>query len=201
MRLSPLFILFFLYVTLSLESYGQKAIINEKLKEFFTYPYGDSDIDFVFPYRYETEMIIDWADGVQSNWKNKYYLALIHWNLGNLDKASGFFSGVGSDPENYISAFDHALSLLRKNMVLSTIEILDEIIILPNEGARRGRELWNEANLIASLKSYWDNDMDSARIFIENAYKWPENMGVGKPYMVDERVEDFIMGMVLTRQG
>ncbi|MDT8401497.1 MAG: DUF5107 domain-containing protein [Bacteroidales bacterium] len=102
---------------------------------------------------------------------------------------------------NYVIDFDHARSLLARDSVYRCIDVLKETIILPHEGSRQGREVWKKANVLASIDSYWYGRIDDALYYIENAYRWPENLGVGKPYKVDERLLDFVKAMVLTKQG
>lgn len=102
---------------------------------------------------------------------------------------------------NYIIDFDHARCLLARDSVYRCIEVLEETVILPHEGARQGREVWKKANVLASIDSYWYGRIDEALAYIDNAYRWPENLGVGRPYSVDERLLDFVRAMIITKQG
>ena len=45
------------------------------------------------------------------------------------------------------------------------------------------------------------NKASKALVYAENAYQWPEKLGVGKPYSVDETVEDFVKAMILDKMG
>ena len=102
---------------------------------------------------------------------------------------------------NYIIDFDHARCLLARDSIYRCIDVLKETVILPHEGSRQGREIWKKANVLASIDSYWYGRTDDATRYIEDAYRWPENLGVGKPYRVDERLLDFVKAMVLTKKG
>jgi hypothetical protein len=73
--------------------------------------------------------------------------------------------------------------------------------VLPYEGAREGRHLYYQANMLLALekmkKKKWARTLELCR----DARLWPEHLGVGKPYDSDERLEDFITAVVLRRQG
>ncbi|HAO06975.1 MAG TPA: DUF5107 domain-containing protein, partial [Chryseobacterium sp.] len=81
--------------------------------------------------------------------------------------------------------------------------VLKNINILPFEGATIGRELYKEANLMQAIKQIEKKDYFKALSFIEDAKKWPENLGSGKPYQkdIDERLEDWISYLIMNKQG
>ena len=66
--------------------------------------------------------------------------------------------------------------------------------ILPFEGATIGRELYHEAELMQAIDEMKKRNYKKALSFINEAKKWPENLGVGKPYPenIDERLEDWM---------
>ncbi len=250
-----------LYLAFVYERLGQASMSEHYLNKFVL-----ADIDFVFPFRAETENILRWASERNSSWKLGYYLALTYWNSGDKDRAMDLFLSLANEPTdwkffiargdfmladddiaserdyreayklapgewrtnhrmieyylsggynsralelssitydkfrgNYIIDFDHARCLLAKDSIYQCLDVLKETVILPHEGARLGREIWEKANVLASLDSYLYGSLDDASQYIENAYRWPENLGVGKPYKVDERLLDFVKAMVLTK--
>jgi tetratricopeptide (TPR) repeat protein len=52
----------------------------------------------VFPFRASSERVLTWVMGQSSNWKPKYYSALIHWSRNDTDEARKLFSQCG-DPD------------------------------------------------------------------------------------------------------
>ncbi|HPI72213.1 MAG TPA: DUF5107 domain-containing protein [bacterium] len=58
----------------------------------------DADPAWVFPFREETAGVLDWVISRDSHWLPKYYLALIHWDRGNLQKARELFRRCGKSP-------------------------------------------------------------------------------------------------------
>lgn len=50
----------------------------------------------VFPYRLASIEVMSWAEQNSSSWLPKYFLGLIHWNIGNRDMALSFFEKCGN---------------------------------------------------------------------------------------------------------
>lgn len=46
---------------------------------------------FIFPYRVHAKDVMEWAMQNSTSWKPNYFLALIHWNAGNTEKAKALF--------------------------------------------------------------------------------------------------------------
>ena len=103
--------------------------------------------------------------------------------------------------DSYIIKFDHALALLYTGNYDESIKILQNTEILPHEGAGSGRVAWKTANLLNALKNYSENKARKALVYATNSYKWPENLGVGRPFNVDERAENFISSMIHEKMG
>ena len=55
--------------------------------------------EFVFPYRSETLMVLDWAAKQVPSWKTDYYSSLILWNRGRNEEALGLLEKWGEEPE------------------------------------------------------------------------------------------------------
>ena len=52
----------------------------------------------VFPFRMESIAVFEWAAKQSAGWQSNYFLALIHWHLGDLAKARELLSGCGDKP-------------------------------------------------------------------------------------------------------
>jgi len=139
--------------------------------------------------------------GVDS-WRPYHILYDYYVANSNYDKALNITQqAVNKFNNNYIIMFDHAMSLLYNGKYDESVKTLEELQILPHEGARYGRMAWKNANLLNALNYYSSNNYKEALIYATNAYKWPENLGVGRPYTVDERAEDFIHAAILDKIG
>ncbi|MBN1418747.1 MAG: DUF5107 domain-containing protein [Planctomycetes bacterium] len=55
--------------------------------------------EMVFPFRPESAEVLRWAASRSSSWRPRYYLALVHWGVGNLDEARRLFEACGDRPE------------------------------------------------------------------------------------------------------
>src|SRR5699024_4306597 len=53
----------------------------------------------VFPFRYETIPVLQWAIRKNNNWKTKYYLGLIMWSKGRDDEALELMNACDNNPE------------------------------------------------------------------------------------------------------
>ncbi len=71
---------------------------NEKSKKMLNKADTQS-INLIFPFRSETVTVLNWAKSKSNNWKVKYYLALIYWNKGKIEKAQNLFSECKEEPE------------------------------------------------------------------------------------------------------
>ncbi len=95
-------------------------------------------------------------------------------------------------PSNDIVKYTHAKCLLANGYYSETLNELENTVILPNEGAQYGRITYRQAAVMLSLQQIKENKFEDALASIEKARLWPENLGVGRPFEVDERIEDFL---------
>ena len=104
--------------------------------------------------------------------------------------------------ENYIIGMLYAKSLLLNKRYSACSNLLSGIDILPFEGATVGRELYHEAKLMQALDEMSTKRYSRAVALVNDAKKWPLNLGVGKPYQddIDERLEDWITYLCLQKQ-
>jgi tetratricopeptide (TPR) repeat protein len=96
--------------------------------------------------------------------------------------------------ENYMIGMLYAKALLLNKHYKECSDLLSKIDILPFEGATIGRELYHEAELMQAIEKIHAKNYTAALTFITDAEKWPQNLGVGKPYSenLDERLEDWM---------
>jgi tetratricopeptide (TPR) repeat protein len=77
-------------------------------------------------------------------------------------------------------------------VLFRSVAALDTITILPFEGARYGRETYRQACVLFAAEEMKAGRYAEAIPLLEKARSGPERLGVGKPYDVDNRVEDFV---------
>lgn len=96
--------------------------------------------------------------------------------------------------DNYIIGMLYAKTLLLNKQYKEVDALLSKLNIIPFEGATDGRELYREAKLMQAIALMKQQKYHKALAFIDDAKKWPENLGVGKPYNedIDTRLEDWM---------
>jgi len=110
------------------------------------------------------------------------------WNE-SLDVAEAAYNQT---KENYYLGLQLAACYMYTSRFEDGIRLMKNLVVLPNEGASAGRNIWKDINLFAALKAIDEQQWEDAVAYIHQSKQWPENLGVGKPYTVDERLEDFL---------
>jgi len=104
-------------------------------------------------------------------------------------------------PEKPALAMDYAKALLRTGKYADCLEVLERTNILPYEGAWEGRDLHRQGHLLSAALGIKNKMYKEAVASAEKAKLWPEHLGVGKPFDVDERLEDFILAAAAEKMG
>jgi len=104
-------------------------------------------------------------------------------------------------PEDYRMLLRCARAWMAGGNYAEVIDILQNLTILPYEGAQDGRRLYRAAHVMAAVEQLQAAAPDSALTLVNRARTWPERLGVGRPYTPDERVEDFVAAHCLEALG
>lgn len=135
-------------------------------------------------------------------WRPGYRITRFYMTTGKIEEALTLSKKYfNTHPENYYLGLQYADLLNRTGQYDSCIDLLNALTVLPNEGATSGRLIWREANLKKAVQSMMNKDYRVAQNHIAFARVWPENLGVGKPYDVDERLEDFLLAALYQITG
>ena len=129
-----------------------------------------------------------------SDWKLRE--ELVQFYLSN-DKNELAFKWAGKSfgkyPKNANIGLIYAKSALRVDQYDEAIRTLKDIHILPFEHASESKKIYNEAHILMAL-GYMENKKYSKAIaLLESSKEWPENLGVGKPFHVDDRLQDYLL--------
>jgi tetratricopeptide (TPR) repeat protein len=128
-----------------------------------------------------------------NDWRTGLFAVKYYFEKGNTVKAEELARDFyKQNPENYYLGLQFAKVLEMNKKYSECVSLLQNIRVLPNEGATEGRTIWRNANLGLSLDFLKVKNFKKALGSIEKARQWPFNLGVGRPYKVDERIEDFI---------
>lgn len=219
----------------------------------------NTSAEMVFPHRIETAEFLESMLKVNPHWKLKYYLGLIYWYKGLIEKASELFNQCKNEPDfaafyltkinliklsslqeknhleraleldannwrtalalsnNYLNSnetskaitigkkfnklfpensqigMNYTSALLKDKQYLNALNFLEEFNILPFEGSTEGKKIYTLVCIKMAIEAYNQKEYSNAIEYAEKAKLWPRNLGVGKPYEVDERLENFII--------
>jgi tetratricopeptide (TPR) repeat protein len=73
--------------------------------------------------------------------------------------------------------------------------------VLPFEGAGGARKIYHQAHIMSAIGDLEKDSVFAAMTHVDKARLWPENLGAGKPYEVDERLEDYLEMIARNRLG
>ena len=81
------------------------------------------------------------------------------------------------------------------------LDLLQRTRILPYEGARYGRNLHRLAHVSIALELIRRGECPNALHHLEEAKTYPLNLGTGKPFDPDTRIEDYLAWLCQRREG
>ncbi|HLF33097.1 MAG TPA: DUF5107 domain-containing protein [Cyclobacteriaceae bacterium] len=136
------------------------------------------------------------ASGLSKDWRPILELAKFYGNKNAWDKANALVEPYFKDhSDNYYAGLYLARCFLNLGRHSEGINLMAHLKVLPNEGASEGRETWRAMQLNAATQAMGKNNYKTAIKYLESAKLWPENLGVGRPYDVDERLEDYLLAI------
>ena len=138
----------------------------------------------------------------EDNWRVS--LALVEQSLadGEYEQAATLARNTLKEhPERPQLGVRYASALSNLGKYEECISFLESYEIIPFEGAIRGRVIYHEAAIKAALVGLHQRDFKSAIQLAEKASRWPRNLGSGKPYNPDERLENFIIAYCCEKLG
>ncbi|MGZ3754399.1 MAG: DUF5107 domain-containing protein [Mucilaginibacter sp.] len=126
-------------------------------------------------------------------WRTAWLLSKYLGTKKRWKEALFFISkSFAQNPDNYYLGLQLAKCLMNTSAFNESIRLMTGLNVLPNEGALDGRKIWRETHLFAALNAIREKNWLQAITYLNQARQWPENLGVGKPYDVDERLENFL---------
>jgi hypothetical protein len=85
-----------------------------------------------------------------------------------------------------------AIAQINNGQYAKSLKTLEGMNILPSEGARQGKVVFEQASLFLAMDLIKKAKYADAIKMIEKSKEWPETLGVGKPYDVDIRIQDYL---------
>ncbi|MGV8093768.1 MAG: DUF5107 domain-containing protein [Mangrovibacterium sp.] len=110
-------------------------------------------------------------------------------------------TSIADFPANNTLKYGYAKCLMAVGEYAGAREMLAKTVILPSEGARFGRTTYRQACIMEGIRSCEEGKYNAAIRLAGLARLWPENLGAGKPYDIDERIEDFLEAFCWESKG
>jgi tetratricopeptide (TPR) repeat protein len=104
-------------------------------------------------------------------------------------------------PDNFILGMGYAKSLLHSERFEECIAVLENIHILPYEGAREGHDIYEQVYVFYALENYQKGKYSQTIKLLEDSKLWPEHLGVGAPHNPDTRLQDYAAGLCYQKMG
>ncbi|KAA0992220.1 DUF5107 domain-containing protein [Dyadobacter aurulentus] len=130
--------------------------------------------ELVFPFRLETIPVLIWAEKQNSSWKNRYYLGLIYWHIGDKENAKKQFAACNNEAD--YAPFYIARGILFQNNASSTAEA---DFVKANQLNPKEWRSWHY------LTDFFNNQktQEKALVNAQTAYKqFPDNPVIGIDY-------------------
>jgi tetratricopeptide (TPR) repeat protein len=136
------------------------------------------------------------------DWRAAHTLNDYLLTVGRFDEALASSREVfAKHADSYVLAMDYARALLSKDQYKDCVRVLDGTTILPYEGAWEGHDVFRRAHILQAATELAAGRPEAALQSAARARKWPENLGVGRPYEPDERLEDYLAAMAYESRG
>ncbi|UJH92687.1 DUF5107 domain-containing protein [Antarcticibacterium sp. 1MA-6-2] len=136
------------------------------------------------------------------NWRVQ--LALIeHYMETNQWKAAKKLTkkALSKNPEKAVLGMRYAKILLQLKEYKEGLHFLETFNVLPFEGATEGRTVYHETCVRLAIQALLAKDYDEAIFYAKKAKLWPKNLGVGKHYDVDERLDNYLLALAYNKKG
>jgi Tfp pilus assembly protein PilF len=97
-----------------------------------------------------------------------------------------------SNKDNPALGIKYAIAQINTGQYAKSLKTLESMNILPSEGASQGKVVFEQACLFLAMDMIKQKKYSEATKMIEKSKEWPENLGVGKPFEVDTRIQDYL---------
>lgn len=196
------------YLALNNYAIGRSKEADQLMKDCENAP--DSEVFYRFRAQKMKALTVesrlhDYASAFEINdddWKLWEEAIQLNLEVGKNEKANNLASeAYARFPRNYNTGLVYAKSLASVNEFEKSIDILKVINVLPSELGRESRNLFYESHVLLAEDHVKNKRYKQAIQLLQSSKEWPENLGVGKPYVVDERLQDYLLGLCYSLTG
>ena len=128
------------------------------------------------------------------NWRVDLALSKMYMSQGEYELAEEItWLSLKKNPERSVLGLNYGISLLKLEKFRQCVSFLESFELIPFEGAVMGRNVYHEAAVKSAFDEIRKRNYKKAIAYAEKALLWPENLGSGKPYDPDERLDNYIL--------
>ncbi len=98
-------------------------------------------------------------------------------------------------PGNNNIGLSYANTLLMVEKYDKSLEVLSNIEVLPSEMGGQSRLIYYYAHVLLGNELMLKGNYKKAVEVLEESKMWPQNLGIGKPYSIDSRLEDYLLAI------
>jgi tetratricopeptide (TPR) repeat protein len=137
-----------------------------------------------------------------SSWRNWFHL-ISFLNQQELSGEAMAFADKALEkfPEEIPIRMERVRALMAQKRFAEALEVLESSVVLPSEGATGVHSLFVRCHIQLGLEAIRQNDWKSAIQHLERSQEYPENLGTGKPYDPDFRLQEYLMALCFERLG
>jgi tetratricopeptide (TPR) repeat protein len=104
-------------------------------------------------------------------------------------------------PEEVPIRIERVRALMSQKRFVEAAGILENTVVLPSEGATGVHSLFVQCHIQLGLEAIRRHDYKSAIQHLDKSQNYPENLGTGKPYAPDFRLQEYLMSLCFERLG
>jgi tetratricopeptide (TPR) repeat protein len=135
-------------------------------------------------------------------WRTWSYLIDHFEKTGNYEQQLSFArQATQKFKDDYTLGFALAKAQLNNKQYKASIQTLQHLNILPFEGSGEGHQVYEQVLLLQAVELMEGKKYKEALKYIDLSKEWPENLGEGKPYDVDTRLQDYMTAVCLANLG
>lgn len=138
----------------------------------------------------------------EDDWRYHHEIVRYYEDQGRYpDQLSQTLRAYGLFPHHHVIGLDHAQALVNNKQYGRSLEVLQNLEVLPSEGSFSGRAIYGKASLLGALEYVHLGKYPEAKEILKLSYLYPENLGSGRPFDPDERKIDFLMAYIEDKLG
>lgn len=152
-----------------------------------------------------TESLQDLRHALKINkdqWRTYHALALWYLSHHKIEKAREISEkAYNKFPKNYYLGVQHANILLKEGHYKQSFNVLNNLNVLPSEGAKRAHNIFEQALVKLAMRNMLQGKFKKALRHLKTSRTYPEHLGRGKPYHPDYRIQDYLTSVIYKQQS